>query len=131
MLEWKVVTGEEKLIRKIKDMKERFEGWFRDFWEHKCTKEQMLSPESPLPHIYALMCLPPEQVKEEYPSYFYEKCSDCGNDTAIWIETSFSFCDEYGCGMTLCPRCARKLKRAINNMFDEVQTPHGERKDHE
>ena len=116
MLEWKVVTGEEKIRARIEETKKNFDGWFRNYWATRVTKEQMLSPESPLPHVYALMCLPPEKAKESVPSAYFETCSDCGKDTAIWIETTFSFCDEYGCGLSLCPECAKKLKGAIEAM---------------
>lgn len=116
MLDWKVVTGEEKVLREKTRIKKNFDEWFYIHWSKQCTKERMLSPKSPLPHIYALMCLPPEQVKEKHPNYYYEKCSDCGAESDIWIETDFSFCDEYGCGMSLCPECARKLKQTIDKL---------------
>lgn len=116
MLTWNVVTGEEKICRRIKATRESFDGWFRNFWAHRITREEMLSPDSPLPHVYALMCLPPEKAKEAAPRDYFEVCSDCGKNTAIWIETTFSFCDEYGCGLSLCPECAKKLKNAIEAM---------------
>lgn len=113
MLEWKAVTGEEKIRGAIERMKKSFDSWFCNYWAKQVTREHMLSPESPLPHIYALMCLPPERAKEITPENYFEKCSDCGKQTDIWIETTFSFCDEYGCGMSLCPECAKKLKNVI------------------
>ena len=113
MLEWKVVTGEEKFQRLKEGMKHRFDEWFSSVWAHKYSREEMLSPQSPLPHVYALMCLPSEEARKIHPSDYYEECSDCGKRTDIWLETDFSFCDEYGCGMSLCPDCARKLKAEI------------------
>lgn len=116
MLEWKVVTGEEKFKECKRNMEERFDDWFDGFWSHKCSREVMLSPESPLPHVHALMCLPVEDAKLIYPSSYYEECSDCGRKVDIWLETDFSFCDEYGCGMVLCHDCARKLKAEIEQL---------------
>lgn len=44
-------------------------------------------------------------------------CSSCGEMQTEWLECEFSFCDEYGCGMSLCKECidalyelSRKLK---------------------
>lgn len=76
----------------------------------------MLSPDSPLPHVYYKMCLPFEEVKEKLPHEAMRSCSDCGELTNIWIDTDFSFCDEYNCGMSLCPKCAEKLKNKIQEM---------------
>lgn len=116
MLEWKVVTGEEKICKSIEDMKRRFDSWFCTYWAKRVTRDQMLSPDSPLPHVYALMCLPPEKAKEIAPGSYFETCSDCGKNAEIWVETTFSFCDEYGCGISLCPEGAKKLKNAIEAM---------------
>lgn len=47
-----------------------------------------------------------------------ERCSSCGKDVEEWIETEFSFCDEYGCGMALCKDCAEKLKNEIEKLLE-------------
>lgn len=116
MLKWKVMSGEEKYNVKKQDMKAGFDAWFSYFWENKCDKETMLSPQSPLPHVYAIMCLSAEEGKKICPSNYYETCSSCGNDVETWIETGFSFCSEYGCGMSLCIDCAKKLKEQISEL---------------
>ncbi len=76
----------------------------------------MLSPESPCEHVYYKMCKTFDEVKEKYPLEAQEICSSCGEYTDKWIETSFSFCDEYGCGMVLCKKCAEKLKDKISEL---------------
>lgn len=113
MLDWRVVTAEQRLQDSINDMKNSFDAWFYQYWAMKVTREKMLSPDSPLPHVYHKMCLPFDQVKELHLQESYATCNDCGTKTAIWIETHFSFCDEYGCGMVLCLDCAQKLKKKI------------------
>lgn len=116
MLEWKVATGDEKLQHSIDRMKQTFDSWFDNYWAHKVSREKMLSPESPVPRVYYLMCLPFDEVKEKLPNEAMEKCSDCGEMTDLWIETSFSFCDEYDCGMSLCPKCCEKLRLKIEEL---------------
>lgn len=76
----------------------------------------MLSENSPVPHVYYKVCKPFQEVKENFPYAALEKCSSCGNYVDKWIETSFSFCDEYGCGMSLCTQCANKLKNVIEKL---------------
>lgn len=116
MLEWKVVTAEEKFADLKRRTEQEFDDWFNAYWASRCSRDTMLSPESPLPHVYATMCLPAEDAKLICPYNYYEVCSDCGGKTDIWLETSFSSCDEYGCGMSLCPDCVRKLKAEIQRL---------------
>lgn len=113
MLEWNCVTAEEKLRNNVKEWKKNFDVWFKEYWSHKTTKEKMLSPESPVPIVYHKMCLPFEELKEMYLHDEYEECSDCGERCETWIETNFSFCHEYGCGLVLCKECAKKLRDSI------------------
>lgn len=120
-LKWKIVTGDEKLKNAIKRLKETFDKWFYEHWLHKISREEMLSPNSPLPHIYYKMCKTPEEVKEKFPYEALETCSSCGETTDIWIETEFSFCDEYGCGMKLCPDCARELGEKIKELQSMIE----------
>jgi hypothetical protein len=40
---------------------------------------------------------------------FRVKCKMCDTCLDEWMECSFSFCDEYGCGMELCKSCAEKI----------------------
>lgn len=115
-LKWKIVTGDEKLKNTIERLKETFDRWFNEYWAHKISREEMLSPSSPLPHIYYKMCKTPEEIKEKFPYEVQETCSSCGETTDIWIETDFSFCNEYGCGMKLCPDCAKELKKKITEL---------------
>lgn len=70
----------------------------------------MLSDKSPVEHVYYKMTKSFEEVKEKYPFNAKECCSSCGEYIDIWLETSFSFCNEYGCGMKLCKECAKKFK---------------------
>lgn len=117
MLEWKIKTGDEKLRRIIEDTKKNFDTWFNECWANRVSREVMLSPQSPLEHIYYKMCRPFEEVKEKLPNDAMEQCSSCGEMTDLWIETSFSFCNEYGCGLSLCPKCADILKGKIDEML--------------
>jgi hypothetical protein len=114
MLEWKCVTAEEKLRDNVEDIKEEFDVWFNEYWSHRTTREEMLSPNSPVLHVYHKMCLPFDQVKEMYLHKSLKECSDCGEKCERWIETNFSFCNEYGCGLTLCEKCAKKLRDCID-----------------
>lgn len=76
----------------------------------------MLSPDSPIENIYYKMCKPFDEVKAKFPLEAQEKCSSCGKQVDEWLETSFSFCNEYGCGMVLCKDCIDKLHEKIHQM---------------
>lgn len=119
MLDWKITNEDEKMTRDIQRCKDTFDNWFytQTNWHTKYSKEEFLSEKSPLPHIYYKMCKSPEEVKREYGKCFKETCSSCGNQSDKWIETSFSFCDECGCGMALCAECAAKLRDKINELL--------------
>lgn len=120
MLKWEVMTGDQKLQTSIDKIKRVFDSWFTTYWGNGCvTREQMLSPNSPVPHVYHKMCLPLDKVKELHPSDAEEQCSDCGEQTDKWITTTFSFCDEYECGMSLCRKCASKLRDKIDELLKE------------
>lgn len=120
MLDWKIMTGDQKLQDNIDTTKKVFDSWFAKYWGNGCvTREQMLSPRSPVLHVYHKMCLPLDEVKKLHPSDAMEVCSDCGEETDKWLSTQFSFCDEYGCGMSLCPKCASKLRDKINDLLKE------------
>lgn len=112
MLEWKILNEDVKLKNEIQRCKDSFDAWFSGYWSKQCTREKMLSEKSPVPHVYYKMCKPFEEVKERYPEK--ETCSSCGRSVSEWIETSFSFCNEYGCGMSLCKECAETLAKQIN-----------------
>jgi hypothetical protein len=106
------------MTHEIKRCKETFDNWFRNSgWSKQYTKEEFLSEKSPLPYVYYKMCKSPEELKKEFGKCFKETCSSCGEQSDTWIETSFSFCDEYGCGMNLCPKCAEKLRDKINELL--------------
>ena len=119
ILEWKIVTGDEKLRIEIQKCKDTFENWFNGHWSKRCTREKMLSEDSPIEHVYYKMCKSFDEVKEKYPLEATERCSSCGKDVSEWIETSFSFCDEYGCGMTLCRECAETLHKKIHEFVSK------------
>lgn len=117
MLEWKIKKGDDKLKEEIKRTKETFDKWFNSScWSKKYTKEQFLSKDCPVPHVRHKMILPFDEVKKLYPLDAKECCSDCEDYVDEWIETSFSFCNEYGCGIKLCKKCANKLKNKINEL---------------
>lgn len=109
MLKWEIKNGDDKLRHEIKRQKEGFDRWFSSYWDTKCSREKMLSENSPIEHVYYKMCKTFDEVKEKYPFEAKEQCSSCGEYVDEWIETSFSFCDEYGCGMSLCKDCSEKL----------------------
>jgi hypothetical protein len=119
MLEWKVNNEDKKLKTIIKNTKDGFDSWFNSYWSHKCSKETMLSKESPLEHVYYKMCKPIKEIKKKYPLEGKEQCSSCGKYVDEWIETSFSFCDEYGCGMSLCKECAKKLYEKMDKWLNK------------
>ena len=110
MLKWEIKNGDDKLREEIKETKASFDSWYKGCWEKRYTKEQMLSKNSPVEHVYYKMTKTFEEVKEKYPLSAKKDCSSCGEYVDKWIETEFSFCDEYGCGISLCKECADKLK---------------------
>lgn len=119
MLEWKIMNGDEKLEKEIERVKSSFESWFSKYWENKISQEKMLSENSPCLHVYYKMCKSKDEIKKKFPFEAMEECSSCGNNVEQWIETEFSFCDEYICGMILCKDCARKLKDKINEFLGD------------
>lgn len=120
MLEWKIVTRDEKLKQTIDVMKKTFNSWFEKCWSGKISKEKMLSEESPLLHVFYKMTKPIEEVKILLPHEGMEVCSSCEQEVDSWIEAGFSFCDKYECGIHLCKNCAKALRDKINE-FLEVQ----------
>ena len=50
------MTGDEKLEKEIQRCKETFDSWFNNYWASRCSREKMLSPESPVEHVYYKMC---------------------------------------------------------------------------
>lgn len=105
MLEWNIVTGDEELSRKIESMKARFDTWK--------SADYPLLTQTERRRRFCFMNMPFEKIKEEFPQEAKQICSSCGESTEIWLETEFSFCDEYGCGMRLCPKCAENLRKKI------------------
>lgn len=119
ILEWKVMTGDQKLRQEIKRQKNSFESWFGHYWANKITREEMLSPNSPVEHVCYKLCKTFDEIKEKYPLEAKEECSSCGEFVDKWIETSFSFCHEYGCRMCLCEKCIDKLQNTINEFTEK------------
>lgn len=105
MLEWSIVTGDEKLEKTIEREKAHLERWGN-------TNDAFLVPAERSRRFY-FTNMPFEKVKEKFPQEAKQVCSSCGESTEIWLETEFSFCDEYGCGMCLCPKCAESLRKKI------------------
>ncbi|MFA6831872.1 MAG: hypothetical protein WCR36_06345 [Bacteroidaceae bacterium] len=52
---------------------------------------------------------------EDYIDSSYH-CSICFKPARKLLHTSFSFCNEYGCGMNLCKECAEKIGALANKM---------------
>ena len=125
MLKWEVMTEDKKLERIIKSTKDGFDNWFSQYWSHKVSREEMLSPQSPLEHVYYEMCKPIDEIKKKFPNEGKETCSSCNEVVDKWIETSFSFCQEYGCGMKLCKRCVNELKEKILE-FEKMEESNNE-----
>ncbi len=119
MLEWKISNQHEKLQKVVINVKNTFDSWFSGYWSKTVTKERMLSENSPIPRAYYLMCKSEDETLEKFPNEGKETCSSCNKMTDKWIETEFSFCDEYGCGMVLCKDCAKELKDKINEFLNE------------
>lgn len=116
MLKWKIKNGDEKLRAEIKSIKDSFDNWYKNCWSKTCSREKMLSENSPVEHVYYKMTKTFKEVKEKYPYEALQQCSSCGKYVDKWIETQFSFCDEYGCGMSLCKECAEELKNTIERL---------------
>lgn len=116
MLKWEIKNGDDKLTLEIQRMKSEFDSWYEGCWSKRCTRERMLSEDSPVKHVYYKMVKTFDEIKKEYPYEALERCSDCGDHVDKWIETEFSFCNEYSCGMYLCKDCAEKVKIVINKM---------------
>lgn len=117
MLEWEVMNVDKKLDREIERTKKEFDKWFSGYWQHVVSREKMLSDSSPCLSVYYKMCKTKDEIKEKFPLEGTERCSSCDKDVEEWIETEFSFCDEYGCGMALCKDCAEKLKNEIEKLL--------------
>ena len=112
MLEWKIKDGDTKLKNEIAKLKDTFDSWFNPHWSKTCSREKMLSDESPVLHVYYQMTKSLEEIKEAYPLSAMQLCSSCGNYVGKWVETKFSFCNEYDCGISLCKECLdNKIKR--------------------
>jgi hypothetical protein len=79
----------------------------------------MLSENSPLTYVYYMMSKTPEEIKEEYPYEVLERCSSCGEYVDKWIQTKFSFCDEYSCGLNLCENCSKELVNKFNEFIQK------------
>lgn len=116
MLNWKIKNGDEKLRAEIKRVKGNFEGWFESSWSKRVSREEMLSEQSPVEHVYYKMIKSEEEIKKKFPYEALECCSDCGEYVDEWIESEFSFCEEYNCGMVLCKECASKLVKLVDIM---------------
>ncbi|MBK5239862.1 hypothetical protein [Clostridium sp.] len=116
MLKWEIKNGDEKLKDEIKSTKDSFETWYKNCWSKSCTKEKMLSENSPVYHVYYKITKTFAEVKKKYPLKALKECSSCGKYVDKWLETSFSFCDEYGCGMSLCKDCLGELKELMDKM---------------
>lgn len=111
MLKWEIKNGDDKLRKEIEGTKNSFDKWYESSsWSKTHTKEEMLSENSPLEHVYYKMMKSFDEVKEKYPYKALECCSSCEKYVDRWMETSFSFCNEYDCRMVLCKVCANKIK---------------------
>ncbi|WP_297419164.1 hypothetical protein [Clostridium sp.] len=116
MLKWKIRNGNDKLKADIKETKDTFDKWFNNNWAKQITREKMLSKDSPLEHVYYKMTKSFDEIKAKYPLDAKQQCSSCGEYVDKWIETEFSFCNEYGCGMSLCKKCAKDLSKVIDKI---------------
>lgn len=47
--------------------------------------------------------------EENLNNIFQQECDMCGKKERYLLETSFSFCKEYECGMKLCKSCVKEL----------------------
>jgi hypothetical protein len=114
MSEWKIVTGDEKLQQEIEELKTTFDKWFNSYWSDKCTKEQMLSENSPLQTAYYKMTKTLDEVKEKYPLYAKETCDFCNKYVDIWIESRiYSLDDSRVC---ICKDCIEKLQELFQQI---------------
>ena len=116
MLKWEIKNGDDKLREDINYTKTSFDEWFSIYWQRECTREKMLSEESPVYHLYYKMTKTFEEIKKEYPYDALQQCSSCEEYVDKWIETKFSFCNEYNCGMSLCKKCADELSNLTNKI---------------
>lgn len=116
MLDWKIKNGDDKLKEEIKECKETFDNWFNQFWSSRVTREKMLSKDSPVPSVYYKMTKSFDDVKKEYPLSAKQQCNSCGKYVDKWIETNFSFCDEYECGIHLCKDCADNFSKMADKI---------------
>ena len=118
MLEWKIKNGDDKLRDEIKRVKEGFVDWFERCHASRTSLDIMLDVDkSPVKHVAYKMTKSFEEIKEKYSLDAQGRCSSCGKYIGEWIETEFSFCDEYGCGMSLCKDCAKDLKLKLEEFL--------------
>jgi hypothetical protein len=48
-------------------------------------------------------------------------CNICFKPKRYLLKTSFSFCNEYGCGMSICKECAAKIGELAASVPDEAK----------
>lgn len=99
MLVWEVGTQEEAIIKERTRLEEtiyerevlgRFDGYVPKWipkWLSQSNEE----------HLKTDTCK--------------TQCKNCGEYVAKWIGTEFSFCNEYGCGIAFCEKCAKGLAK--------------------
>lgn len=114
-MKWKIKIGNEKLRKEIERTKKEFDEWYNNFWSEKCSKEKMLSEESPVKHVYYKVIKTFDEVKKEYPLEAKQQCLSCKKYVDTWIESEFDV-EEYSCGLTFCKNCIDKLYKMFNNI---------------
>ena len=111
MLEWKTVTKDDELERVIEEMKANFGGW-RYINAREYSREEILSPDGPFPHVYRLMCLPREQIRYLDPEAGKLRCNGCDRMVDAWLELELD-CDEYPCTRRICSACLKKMAECL------------------
>lgn len=113
MLIWEIKNGDDELRNEIKHKKKTFDKWFERCWSNRCTKEKMLSKDSPSQWTYYLMTKPIDEIKKRFQGAGVCQCSSCGEYVGEWIETEIcsEFCSDNGCKLVLCKECFSKLKK--------------------
>lgn len=96
-----LIRAERKRLEKItadpKHKENKHQQWMYEWLEK--TDDQ---------HLFEKMN--PKKQDDDWGYVWHEwSCCFCFAHPRYLLETSFSFCDEYGCGMKLCPECAKKI----------------------
>lgn len=108
MFDYKIVTEDQRLFEIIENCKETFDSWFDHHWANNVARGQMLSEDSPLPHVYYKMTKSFDEVKRLLPDEGKVECSSCECLVSEWIEIG----DDNN-SLRICKECSIDLQETL------------------